>query len=89
MKHKCPAELISRVIRINLDTYLIIRGLSLRDHITMDEALTKLITGQLKPKPELPVTSARAMSAIAARSMPVKLSFSRKVEHANGHRRID
>ncbi len=55
MKHKCPAELNSRVIRINLDTYLVIRGLSLRDNITMSEALTKLITRQPLPEAK-PVT---------------------------------
>ncbi len=70
MKHKCPAELNSRVIRINLDTYLVIRGLSLRDNITMDEALTKLIVG-LKPEPKpQPVAVAtkpafRVMSPVA------------------------
>ncbi|MBA7588284.1 hypothetical protein ES708_30338 [subsurface metagenome] len=50
MRQKSPAELNSKTIRINLDTYRVIRGLSLRDNITMDEALTKLIIA--KPKPE-------------------------------------
>ncbi|MBA7589159.1 hypothetical protein ES708_31235 [subsurface metagenome] len=82
MKHKCPAELNSRVIRINLDTYQIIRGLSLRDNITMDEALTKLITGLLlKPvalarshKILTPVTTARSIPVTTARSTPIAIA---------------
>ncbi len=99
MKHKGPAELNSRVIRINLDTYQIIRGLSLRDNITMDEALTKLIVGRLKPEPQpqahrvlTPVTTARSMPVDISRrrSTPVTASFSREVENVtNGRRQTD
>ncbi len=52
MRQKSPAELNSKTIRIHIDTYRILRSLSLRDNITMDAALTKLITGKLKPAPK-------------------------------------
>ncbi|MBA7584399.1 hypothetical protein ES708_26352 [subsurface metagenome] len=55
MGQKSPAELDSKTIRIHIATYRILQSLSLRDNITMNEALTKLITGRLKPgtEPEL------------------------------------
>jgi hypothetical protein len=71
MKHKCPAELNSKVIRINLDTYRVIRGLSLRDNITIDEALTKLITGQSLKAPAAVRHIQRPMSVIMAEKLPV------------------
>jgi len=52
MRQKSPAELNSKTIRIHIDTYRILQSLSLRDNITMNEALTKLITGRLKPEPK-------------------------------------
>jgi len=39
MKQKCPAELNSRVIRINLGDYIALRAVATRAGVTMAEAL--------------------------------------------------
>ena len=57
MKHKCPAELNSRVVRINLGDYLLLAGISRRAEVTMAEAFHRLIEHQAQlPLPELRVT---------------------------------
>ncbi|GAI66550.1 unnamed protein product [marine sediment metagenome] len=80
-KHKSPSELSTRLLRANLDTYLMVKGLSRQLNIPMADALDKLITGQPKPKP-MPVTAARSMPVTAARSMPVIVAMSTPVTAA-------
>lgn len=80
MGQKSPAELNSRTIRIHIDTYRILQSLSLRDNITMNEALTKLITGRLKPetKPEpaqIPVPVSFKLKAIEGDGAAFKPRF--------------
>ncbi len=73
MGQKSPAELNSKTIRIHIDTYRILQSLSLRDNITMNEALTKLITGRLKPEPKPEPTR-----------IPVPVSFKLKPIESDG-----
>ena len=97
-KRKYPSELKSRNIRANVDTYLMVIGLSRQLNITMAEALDKLIIGQDHKAPispaqiPMPVTMAEAMPVTSARvrSTPVTMSFSREVKSVtNGHRQTD
>ncbi|MBA7552998.1 hypothetical protein ES705_45580 [subsurface metagenome] len=86
MRQKSPAELNSKTIRINLDTYRVIRGLSLRDNITMDEALTKLIIAKPKPKREPVAAVAKPMPVFfkpLAVSSPI-VAFKPKAVSGNG-----
>lgn len=82
-KHKSPSDLNTRLLRVHLDTYLVVKGISRRLRINMADALTKLITGHI-PEAEpvsqpvhpaqisMPVTMAKAMPVTAAyRSIPV------------------
>jgi len=55
MKQKCPAELNSRVIRISLKAYELLKVLSLKLNLTMAEALDKLITRQPEVARQVPV----------------------------------
>lgn len=50
MKQKCPAELNSKVIRISLSTYLLLKELSLVAGVTMAEAVDQLLARQAEPK---------------------------------------
>lgn len=73
-KHKSPSDLNTRLLRANVDTYLIVKGLSRQLDIPMADALDKLITGQLKPKPELkpePAVQVTGIPAPAFRNAPV------------------
>ena len=90
-KHKSPSVLNSRTVRIHIDTYRILRSLSLRDDITMSEALTKLITGAALKEPvspaqiPLPVTMARSIPVsimsmpVSIKSMPISIARQRSV----------
>ena len=49
-KRKYPSELKSRNIRANVDTWQVVKSLSIQLNITMADALDRLIAG--KPKPE-------------------------------------
>ncbi|MBA7552959.1 hypothetical protein ES705_45539 [subsurface metagenome] len=75
MRNKSPSELTSKTIRINIDIYRVLLGLSLRDNITMSEALTKLITGAAFKEPvspaqiPLPVTAAKPVPIFVAKPM--------------------
>ena len=77
MKRKCPAELNSKVIRINVGTYQLLRELSLKLRYTMAETLDKLLTQQdllkaeLEPEPVTIVPKAQIpMLAFQARPQP-------------------
>ena len=48
MKHKCPAELNSRVVRINVGDWQLLAELSQKLDITMAKALHLLITDQAR-----------------------------------------
>lgn len=70
MKQKCPAELNSRVIRIGLKTYELLRELSLKLNLTMAEALDKLITSQREPTRQASVTQPVTQPAFEVRTQP-------------------
>jgi len=72
-KHKSPSVLNSRTVRIHIDTYRILRSLSLRDNITMSEALTKLITGAAFKEPVSPAQI--RMPVTMAESIPVTTAY--------------
>ncbi|MBA7546454.1 hypothetical protein ES705_38846 [subsurface metagenome] len=87
-KHKSPSDLNTRLLRANVDTYLVVKGLSRQLNITMAEALDKLITGQAYKAPvspaqiPMPVTMARLIPVTSARSRPVTIAKSRPVTRA-------
>ena len=75
MKHKCPAELNSRVIRISLVNYQVLMGISKARGITIAEAFDLVINLKLRenrvaisPRIKIPVsinTTYRAIPKIA------------------------
>lgn len=72
MKHKCPAELNTRVTRILLSDYLVLMALSRRTGDTMADTLHKILTklGPAEPKGELariPVTDFKVLSPVTLR----------------------
>lgn len=85
MKHKCPAELNSRVIRVNLSDYLLLTEFSQKFRITIAEALHKLLTGQSQ-KAAVPVRQVqRPMSIIMAEAVtPAYQVSSKSVIATNG-----
>ncbi|MBA7584498.1 hypothetical protein ES708_26453 [subsurface metagenome] len=76
-KHPSPSDLNTKLLRANIDTYLIVKGLSRQLNISMADALDKLITGLDHKEPvhpsqiPMPVTMARSMPVTRARSIPV------------------
>ncbi|GAI66017.1 unnamed protein product, partial [marine sediment metagenome] len=76
--HKSPSDLNTRLLRANVDTYLVVKGLSRKFNISMADALDKLITG-LKPVPKLepvavatkPAFRVKAPVALRVSSQPV------------------
>ncbi|GAI69479.1 unnamed protein product, partial [marine sediment metagenome] len=51
-KHKSPSDLNTRPLRANIDTYLVVKGLSRQFGISMADALDKLVVGRIpKAKP--------------------------------------
>lgn len=82
MKQKCPAELNSRVIRINVGTYLVLREMSHKLNITMAEALDMAVTEQSRreqvtviPRTQLrmiPVTTSMAVNGSKAAALASK-----------------
>ncbi|MBA7546260.1 hypothetical protein ES705_38645 [subsurface metagenome] len=75
MKHKCPAELNTRVTRILLSDYLVLMALSRRTGDTMAVTLHNILTrlGPAKPKGEparIPVTDFRVTAPVALRYEP-------------------
>ena len=95
MKNRCPSEQNTRVVRINVGDYLLLRELSQRAGITMAEAFHLALESQdHKPLVEktqlrMPITMARSTPVTMARSMPVTISFLREVENVNGHKQTD
>lgn len=101
-KHPSPSDLNTRLLRANIDTYLIVKGLSRQFNISMADALDKLITGLDYKEPvhpsqipmpvtmarSTPVTRARSTPVTRARSTPVTISFAREVK-TNGYRETD
>ena len=78
-KHKSPAQLNSRVVRINLGTYQVLLGLSQSLKVTMAEALDLAITQKARqerlvtPEIQIPIplaTAYRATSITAYRGIP-------------------
>jgi len=75
MKHKCPAELNTRVTRILLSDYLVLMALSRRTGKTMAETLHNILTrlGPAEPKGELApaaVADFLVTAPVALRSKP-------------------
>jgi len=68
-----------KLTRILLDDYLVLKSMSIKAGISMAEALHKLITGQLKPKPEL-------KPELAQIPIPVFQVASKPVMAINGHK---
>jgi len=94
MKHKCPAELNSRVIRISLRTYKLLKELSLLAGVTMAEAVDQLLAKQAKLKPE-PVAMATkpAFRVTTPVALPVKAPIAYRsgpitALATNGHRAV-
>ncbi|GAH96977.1 unnamed protein product [marine sediment metagenome] len=81
MKHKCPAELNSKVVRISLPTYLLLKEYSLSAGITMAEAIDQLLTlGE--PKASVEPTQTRLPIETIALSTPVIIAKSKPVTTA-------
>ncbi len=93
-----------KVTRIFLADYLLLKEFSQKAGVSMSEALHKIITRQDLKAPvaptqtrlpielialSTPVTIAKSMPVTRARSTPITVSFSREVEHTNGHKRTD
>jgi len=95
MKHKCPAELNTRVTRILLSDYLVLMALSRRTGDTMAVTLHGILTrlGPAKPKGEparIPVTDFRVTAPVSLRSKPpVALRYKPPVAIAtNGNKAV-
>jgi len=93
-RYKTRAELESKVIRISLGQYALLKEICRRASVTMTEALDlalKRLEPEPKPEPaqipmiSMPVTRATTIPVTRARSTPVTISVSREVEHINGH----
>jgi len=72
-KHKSPSDLNTRLLRANVDTYLIVKGLSRQLNIPMADALDKLITGQDHKAPISPAQI--RMPVTMAESIPVTTAY--------------
>lgn len=93
-KHKSPSDLNTRLLRANVDTYLIVKGLSRQFNISMADALDKLITDKAlieKAQISMPIIMAKSMPVTTTRqrSMPISISLSRKVKDDNGYRQTN
>jgi len=91
-KHKSPSDLNTRLLRANVDTYLIVKGLSRQLNIPMADALDKLIIGS-KPKPKptptpivkpivvatMPAISIKPAGTFRIRSEPTMVTNGHKV----------
>jgi len=97
MRKKANYDKKVRLTRILLSDYLVLKRVSQVAGVSMAEALHQLIEHQaqlpmidMAVKP-MPVTTARSMpvTTARARSTPVSISFSREVNHVNGHGKTD
>lgn len=77
-KHKSPSDLNTRLLRANVDTYLIVKGLSRQLNITMADALDKLIIGQDHKEPVSPAQI--RMPVTMAESIPVTTAYIERVK---------
>lgn len=80
MKHKCPAELNSRIVRINVGTYQLLRELSRIRGITIAEALDLAITDRVRqeavtvtPRTQMPMPLTTAYRVTAPVAIRVRL----------------
>lgn len=94
-----------KLTRILLADYLVLKEFAQRAGVSMSEALHKIITREDLKAPVAPtqtrlpielialstpvVTIAKSTPVTRARSTPITVSFSREVEHTNGHKRTD
>jgi len=67
-KRKYPSELATRTVRVNIDTWLLLKDLSLKANITMAELVDQLLTGQAIPQPVtvIPRTQLRMIPVTAS-----------------------
>lgn len=93
-KHKSPSDLNTRLLRANVNTYLIVKDLSRQLNIPMADALDKLITGQDHKAPispaqiRMPVTMAELIPVTTAFRVkaPVALPYRpQPIIATNGH----
>lgn len=104
MKKKRNYDKKVKLTRILLSDYLLLKEFAQRAGVSMSEALHKIITREEHKAPvaptqtrlpielialSTPVTIAKSMPVTRARSTPITVSFSREVEHTNGHKRTD
>jgi len=100
-RRKYPSELNTRQIRVNVGDWLWLKELSQRLGVTIAEAFHKALESQDHKAPvektqtrlpietialSTPVTIAKSTPVTSARSTPITVSFSREVEHTNGHK---
>lgn len=97
-KRKYPSELNTRTVRVNLNTWLLLKEFSQKQGITMAELVDQLLAREEPKAPVSPTQTRLPIETIALstpvvsirrRSTPITVSFSREVENVNGHRQTD
>ena len=90
-----------RVVRVQYGDYALIRELSIKHNISIAEVMHAVIAGNTLEKNNrekispaqisMPVKTfiSRPISHVMVRSTPIKVSFSREVEHVDGNRQTD